>query len=167
MWRSWSPCALRVGMRSGAATTENSMQAPQRLETEPSREPAPTPGATPGPMPSSTPRSTPRSTPGSTPAPHTRLHAWRHAPRHARPYARLHAWHTCRELRAAWQRDICTRRAPQSCPQQPVSGSDARRQRMDGQAKYGSYREWHVIQSQHGRKSCHTPQHGWTLRTLP
>ena len=32
MWRKWNPSALLVGMQTGAATVENSMEIPQKME---------------------------------------------------------------------------------------------------------------------------------------
>ena len=32
MWRKGNPCALLVGMQSGAATVENSVELPQKLK---------------------------------------------------------------------------------------------------------------------------------------
>ena len=34
MWRKGSPCALLVGMQTGAATVENSMEFPQKIKNE-------------------------------------------------------------------------------------------------------------------------------------
>ena len=40
MWRKGNPCALLVGMLTGAATMENNMEVPQNLKTELPYDPA-------------------------------------------------------------------------------------------------------------------------------
>ena len=40
MWRKENACALLVGMESGAATVENSMEVPQKLKIELPYDPA-------------------------------------------------------------------------------------------------------------------------------
>ena len=34
MWRKWNPLALLVGMKTGAATLENYVEAPQRIKNK-------------------------------------------------------------------------------------------------------------------------------------